>query len=87
MVSSLTWLDTPPDNSHHIGGVPRLFIVEYVQFHITGTKVQLQKYEATRKRDKYTSHCNPAAPSPTGYIWKNVILLHTVKDIKGVICH
>lgn len=52
MVSSLTWLNTPSDNSHHIGGVLHLFIVEYVQFHITGTKVQLQKYEATRKIDK-----------------------------------
>lgn len=38
MVSSLTWLNTPSDNSHHIGGVLHLFIVEYVQFHITGKK-------------------------------------------------
>lgn len=36
MIVSLTWLDTPSDNTHHIGGALHLFIVEDVEFHITG---------------------------------------------------
>lgn len=52
LATSLTWLHTPSDNAHHISGAPHLFIVENVQFHITGTEVQVQKCEATRKTDK-----------------------------------
>jgi len=40
LVSSLTWLNTPSDNSHHIGRVLQLFIVEDFQFHVTG-KIQM----------------------------------------------
>lgn len=56
----LTWLHTPSDNSHHIGGVLLLLKVEDVQFHVTGKEDQIH-YEATRNGDRQTSHCTTAA--------------------------
>lgn len=32
----LTWLDTPPDDAHHVGGVLHLHMVEDFQLNITG---------------------------------------------------
>ncbi len=57
-ISSLTWFNTPSDNSHHIGGVSQFCIVVDVHCHIAGREVQIQKYEQQgMETDKSPAGC------------------------------
>lgn len=47
-VSSLTWLNTPSDNSHDIGGVLQFSMIEGLQFHIAGKEDGSYKDEGNK---------------------------------------
>lgn len=53
VTARLTWLDTPSDNSHHIGGALHFCRVVDVQLHITATQTQCQMYRDTETLQHY----------------------------------